>query len=454
MHPCPLLDRDRELETIDKAYSRRPAFLVVYGRRRIGKTRLLREWITLRNPKNVYYLAHLTSHLHNLKLMATNAARQLGKPELARTAPESLGSLLSILSDLGVEVVVIDEITYWARSDPLVLSELQEFIDLQLPETQMLLTVSGSLLGVMKEDILGGTSPLYARSSYRIRLGELPFGHLKCALRKLSPEDRVRAYSLVGGIPYYLCLLSTASSIEEIVELLVTRDSPLTQEKDFVLREEFREPATYNAVLSALAKGYDTPTRISQITGIKPGLANKAAHVLDYLGFIARDVPLFRKKGRYVIVDPILRTWYTLIEPVQAMLELGLEKEAQEQVLSRIDEYTGRTWETLTRAYIWGIHAAEGYRLAGRAVHKGEELDTVIVDPETRRAIIAEAKWSTLTAREIRKIKLLAREKAKRVLPQNYAIEKIYVAAKRVIGEPPEDTITPQDLEEGATCPT
>ncbi|MEB3756218.1 MAG: ATP-binding protein [Desulfurococcales archaeon] len=449
---CRFVDRRDELSVLNQAYKSRPGFMIIYGRRRTGKTRLILEWIKSHKVRSVYYLSQLASHMYNMALMARVVAEQTGEPGLKGVRPERLSVLLSLLSRLNVDVIIIDEITYWVKSDPIVLSEIQEYVDRVLPNTKTLLILTGSLLGVLKDEILGGGSPLYARSTNRIMLKSLSYEYLKCFMPHYKPEDRVRLYSLVGGIPHYTCLLARTKTLKQAVQMLVNRDSPLSHEKDLLLREEFREPATYNAILSAIAKGYNTPGKIAQVTGISPGLANKALHVLEYLEFVERDIPVFRKKGVYRIRDPILRTWYGLIEPVESLVELGLEKQALNYVLSNIDTHTSQTWETLVKTYLTKKYAPKGYTRVGRLVHRNEEIDIILIHPKENKAIITEVKWSKLTPKEIAKLRFLTREKASKLLPEKYQVAKTYIAVREVEGRIPSDTITPETIDGHVNC--
>jgi AAA+ ATPase superfamily predicted ATPase len=444
---CPFVDRGRELAALDECL-RAPCMAVVYGRRRVGKTRLIREWLRGRGVRGVYYLSQLASHQYNLRLMAESAARQLGRPGLAGLRPARLVSLLEALSRFDVEVVVIDEFTYWARSAPLVLSEVQEYADSIMPEGGPSLVITGSLVGVMLGEVLGGGSPLYARARLRLRVDPLGYGYVGCFAPSLGPEDRVRLYALVGGVPFYLCLLRGVASVDEALRALLRPDSPLRGEKDLILREELREPAAYNAVLAALAEGYNTPGKVADATGLTPGAANKALHVLEYLGLVRREVPLFRRKGWYVISDPLLRTWYRLIHPVETLVELGLEEAALEEAASRLDAHTAEAWEELARHHLAALYAPKGYTLIGRLLHKGEEIDVALLNPREGKAVVAEAKWSDLTAREARAIAARLLDKTRRLLPPGYNLEAAYIAA-RSVEEPPNyvKTITPHNLD-------
>ncbi len=445
---CPFADRGAELSALNRAYRGRPCLVIVYGRRRIGKTRLLFEWLKRLNEPHVYYVAHLTSHEHNLRLMASKASQQLGDPLIERLRPQTIADLLDLIERVGAKVVVIDEFTYWVRASPRVLSELQEYIDTRLPSTDLLVVLSGSLVGVMEREIAGGGSPLYARSCLRIRLGELEYNYLRHLVPGMTSDDRVRLYALVGGIPFYLCLARKMKNVREVVEELITSPgAPLRDEKDLLLREELRDPHTYNAVLSAIARGYTTPAKIAEVAGLDPSHTHKYLHVLEHLGVVERRVPLFKKKGSYRIRDPVVRTWFTLVEPVLELLELGQTSEAAKTILEKIDVYTAPVWEDIVRAYLLKTHANKGYTIAGYLEHKGVELDIAILNPEEKKAIVAEAKWAKLSRKEAERLRREAERKAYQLLPKGYIVEETYVAAMDT--EKPEDywIVTPAKIE-------
>ena len=181
-------------------------FAVVYGRRRIGKTRLIKEW--LKGKRHVYYYSQLSTHEVNLNELAKKASVELGDPLIANVKFKNLKDLLEFISiRMGEGVIVIDELGFWVRSEPKVLSELQEFVDLVLPRTNVILIVTSSLMSVFIKGVLTGGSPLYARAKVKLRLEELPFPYVKEFVPNWSSEDRVRLYAAVGGIPFYLCLV-------------------------------------------------------------------------------------------------------------------------------------------------------------------------------------------------------------------------------------------------------
>ncbi len=150
-----------------------------------------------------------------------------------------------------------------------------------------------------------------------------------------------------------------------------------------------------------------------------------------------RETPLFKKKGYYRISDPILRTWFHLVEPVQELLDLERYDEALERIMTRVEELAASVWEDLVRDCLLRSLAPQGYSVAGRLLHKGEELDVAVLDPLGKRAVVAEAKWSHVTIRRAERLRRTALEKAYRLLPRDYHVEKVLLAVKSIEGGRP-----------------
>ncbi len=255
---------------------------------------------------------------------------------------------------------------------------------------------------------------MYGRAAARLRLQPMRFASIKEFLSRLGPAERVVAYSLVGGIPHYLCALSTASSLREVIEKLIASPTAmLLDEKDLILREEFRDPHTYAAILSAIAKGYGTPAKIAQATGIDASHTHKCLAVLEYLGIVRRDVPLFKKKGRYVKEDPVIRTWYSLVEPVVELVGMGEYGRVLKGVMKALPRHVSQTWEALVREYLLRKYLPQGFTVAGRLEHKGTELDVTVLNTKDKKAVVAEVEWSAGTSRHADR---LAREAMKKAI--------------------------------------
>ncbi|HDD26254.1 MAG TPA: ATP-binding protein [Acidilobales archaeon] len=448
--PCKFVGRDSELEVLSKSWESRPSFVVIYGRRRVGKTRLIREWLVRSGVKYVYFLAQLSSYGYNLRKFTECASRTLHDVVLSKVRFSSLRDALDyIATRFNDVVVVIDEFTYWIRSSPKVLSEVQGFVDEVLPKTKLMLVICGSLVGLMLREVIGGGAPLYGRATVRLRVRSLRFRDFRELLSGWRIEDVVRAYALVGGIPFYACLASKYPDLISAVRgLIASPGAPLVEEKYILLREEFREPHTYSSILSAIARGYGTPSKISEVTGVDSSHVSKYLRVMEFLDFVKRIVPLFSKKGRYVISDPILRTWYVLIEPVIDLIEIGAYDEVLNHILRELDRYTSVTWEELVRQYLLSKYLKQGFTVAGYLERKGEELDVAILNTNKKEAVVAEVKWSDIDLDELIKLRDKALRKAHALLPKDYVVKDVYLAVKSLGKgeEKPYWVVTPNDL--------
>jgi len=438
LHITGFVDREGELEALSRAYEARPGLLVVYGRRRIGKTRLLLEWCGRSGVRCCYYHAVPAKHEVNLRGLAEAVELGLELKGFSKPVYGSLDSLLEAMSYRSREaVVIIDEFTYWVRAEPRAAGELQRFVDHVLPETRLLLVVVGSLLGVMFRDVLGGGSPLYGRARFRLRLGELEPWHLPEFYPWLSREDLVRMYALFGGIPYYHAVVEEGWGPREALwELLLSPTARLRDEALFTLREEFREPSTYYSILRAIASGASTPSRISDATGIHRQHVSKYLSVMENLGIVSRETPLFSKKGRYVISDKFLAAWFEVAEPLLSVT--GPREIMVEEALRRLEARTSRVFEEVACRYVEWL-ASQGkisYTEIGRFQHKGVEIDLVAIDHRRRIMHLFEAKWSDLTSGEAARISRALEVKALNIPLHDYTV-KTHIVARSMRGEKP-----------------
>ncbi len=446
------VNRERELEVLDKAWRNRPVFIVVYGRRRTGKTRLLTEWCRRENISYIYYHAVPAKHEVNLQGLARAVEDQLGLKGFSRVRYSSLDSLLETLSYRQREaLIIIDEFTYWVRGSPSVSGELQRFIDHYLNETKLAIVVIGSLVGVMYREVLGGGAPLYGRAEYRIKLEELEPWHIPLFYKNKNLHDIVRLYALLGGIPYYhqiACRMGkTVSDI--VVGLLLEDHAPLRDEVIFLLREEFREPSVYYSVLQAITRGADTVSKIADYTGIHRQHVSKYLHVLRSLGFIDYRRPLFSKRGYYTVRDKIMYTWFKLVEPlISQAARLPLER-IYETTNHVIEEITGRVFEEIALKYIEYL-AGKGeisFDEIGKFVHKGVEIDVVAIDRRDKVVHLFEVKWSDIGRREAGKIARELQRKAAYIPLNNYDY-KLYIVVREYSGASLNDAkiITLKDM--------
>ena len=435
------MDREEELKALSSLSH--GDFAAVYGRRRIGKTRLIKEW--LKDKKHVYYYSQLSTHEVNLSEFAKKASIELNDPLIANVRFSSLKDLLELISiRMNEGVIVIDEFGFWIRSEPKVLSELQEFVDSTLPKSNIILIITSSLMSVFIRGVLSGGSPLYARAKLKLRLEELPFKYVKDFTPGWRSEDRVRLYAMIGGIPFYLCLVE--EDLEKTLRAFLGAGGPLRDEKDLLLAEEFKEPGSYSAILSALAKGHRRVSEIAQATGLDKGLVSKHLNTLEILGYVKREETLFGKKRFYKIRDPVLRFWYSCIEENMELLEIEFEVGIK-KVRECLEKLTPFVWEELVTKELFKVLSRKGFTKYGKVIKGREELDAVFLNEAEKKVIVLETKWSKLDDNEYEEIYNKTLRKALRILPKEYDVERIIIACLDN-----ERCIRPQDLESGETA--
>ncbi len=431
-------DREKELEILDKAWRNRPVFIVVYGRRRSGKTRLVLEWCKKKNIPSVYYHAVPARHEVNLQGLARVVEEQLGLKGFSRIRYGSLDSLLENLSYRQREaLIVIDEFTYWARGSPSVSGELQRFVDHYLDKTGFVIVVVGSLVGVMYREVLGGGAPLYGRARYKIKLEELEPWYIPLFYEDMDLSDIIRLYSLLGGIPYYHQIAGRIKgTVTDIVfELFLEDNASLRDEVIFLLREEFRDPSVYYSVLQAIARGATTVSKIADYTGIHRQHLSKYLSVLRSLGFVDYRRPLFSKRGYYVVKDKVMNTWFKLVEPlISQAAKLPLER-IREEASRVVDEIASNVFEEVALKYIEYFAAGKKilYDEIGRFIHKGVEVDIVAIDHENKTMHLFEVKWAKIDRKEALRITRELRRKASHI-PLEYDY-KLYIIAREYVGD-------------------
>ncbi|NPA96474.1 MAG: ATP-binding protein [Crenarchaeota archaeon] len=430
------IDRDEELRALDDAWRSRPCLAVIYGRRRIGKTRLVLEWCS-RIGSCIYYNAVPAKHEVNLRELA-RAIEEAGIRGFSRARYESLDALLEALAyRVGSCALVIDEFSYWVRAEPRAAGELQRFVDHVLGKTRMMLVIVGSLVSVMHRSVVGGGAPLYGRARYRMRIEELSPWSVAEFYPWLEPEDVVRMYALFGGVPHYHSLVEYSwRPLEALAKLVLAPTAPLRDEALFILREEFREPSTYYSVLRAIAQGCTSPSSIASSIGVHRQHVSKYLAVLESLGLVEREKVLFSKRGAYRIRDKFLAMWFRVAEP---LITMGIEvsdADLPSAAASSFEAHVAHTFEEVAMHYMRWLRrsGALAFDEIGRFVHKGVEIDIVALDRGKRVAHLVEVKWSDLDERDATRIARDLEAKARHLPIEGYST-RLHIVCRSFSGE-------------------
>lgn len=400
--------RERELKKLERMYqSGKLEVAIIYGRRRVGKTTLINEFC--RNKRTVFFAAQENSAGQNLETLSRAISEAMTGESAVNAVYRSFTDAFIKIGEMSKYerlIWVIDEYPYLAQADRGISSLLQNFLDHQLKGTKLFLILCGSSMSFMEKQVLGYQSPLYGRRTAQFRI--LPFDYLDTGkwFPDYSCEERALIYGITGGVPMYLEQFSPDLSIKEnLLENLFDRNAVLFEEPSNLLKQELREPAVYNAVVTAIASGKTKLSEIASTVGIETGLCSKYIANLIALGIVKRETPVTdpnSKRPVYLIEDQFFRFWYTFVPPNISAVQSGrMEKSYPTTVESRLSDYMGLTFEKMCREYIlyyddrlpFSIGAAGQWWGGNPKTHKQAQIDIVVTSAEDDSGIIGSCKF-------------------------------------------------------------
>lgn len=384
-------DRVQELALMDHLEKTAPSFLVVTGRRRVGKTELIKQFI--RGRTALYYFVDSNKSLDVLmEEFCTYTVEMLELPAYVRfDTPKTLFSFL--FSFDRPLIVVFDEFQRFEKIDPSVITELQRFWDLYSRESNLFLVISGSSVGMIRKIFLEGGAPLFKRADTIVTLQ--PF-HVRDTLAILAdlgvgdPHDRLDLALLFGGtISYYAYLEKFGCrNLREALDRLVFNDlAPLRREMSDVLVEEFgREYATYYEILAALAEGRSTPKEIADSAHVAANsLPAYLADLIDLLGIVEYRVPVTEagrsrsKMGRYFLKDNFFRFYSRFVYRNTSLYASGHYDRLCAKVLSEWPAFAGHAFEEAVRNLLSEELGTEYERIGSWWNRRGDEIDLLAV---------------------------------------------------------------------------
>jgi AAA+ ATPase superfamily predicted ATPase len=386
------IDRKEELDLLERAWEQdRAEFIVITGRRRIGKTRMMLEF--MKGKEGIFYIAEDVSKKVQIDEFRTRIALYLEDEFLKNTEIREWRALFSYLEKAMPKnkrmYITIDEFSYLIRNDPSILSALQIFWDTFLSKTRVFLIISGSLLGLMQESVLSSASPLYGRRTRDILLEPMRFTDSMDFLN-MKLEDAMKVYMSVGGVPEYLLRASSYSTADEFLKAEFFRTSGyFYREPYFILSQEFREIRKYFSILSAVSLGNTKASEIANFAGMNSREIYPYLENLIRLGFLRRVIPMEGKKktGIYILKDPMLDMWFNTVYPNREAIERG--DFVPEKPF--INMHYGKRFEILVRDEIF--HRFFSYPETGIWWHRDTEVDIVGIDRKKKKVIFGECKW-------------------------------------------------------------
>lgn len=351
--------RENELQKLNKRYDAgRFECIVIYGRRRVGKTALINEFC--KDKPVVYFSALNASSQENLR--ALSRAIYSYKDANATSVPEyrTFDDALAEISKMAAKerfVFVIDEFPYLAKAFPAISSMLQHLIDHIWSESKLYLILCGSSMSFMEYQVLGYESPLYGRRTAQFKIEPLTYRETAVFNPDLSPAQNALVYGITGGVPHYINKLDVRGDVNEaLLDNLFDRSSYLFEEPENLLRQELREPAMYNSIITAIAEGASRLNAIATKAGIETGPCSKYLKTLIDLGIVKRETPIAETPGKktiYLLADNFFRFWYRFVPQNIAAISSGRIRGLYDAAIkSYFPSYMGLVFESMCREYL------------------------------------------------------------------------------------------------------
>ena len=269
----PFIDRTEELLTLEKEYAKSAAsFVIVYGRRRVGKTALINEFLSRHKGCNLYFLATQEAEEQNRKVFRDQVADLIGN-ELLKSADADWLTIFRLLSEHTTaerKIIVMDEFQYIGKSNPAFPSVMQKIWDTVLKDSNIMLILCGSLITLMQQQTLDYSSPLYGRRTAQIRLKQIRFPYYPDFYPGRSEEELIPFFAVTGGVPKYIETFSDCRNIEEgIDQYVLNPQGYLYEEPYFLLQNEVSEIGSYFSLIRAIAMGNRKLSEIAAWLGVK-----------------------------------------------------------------------------------------------------------------------------------------------------------------------------------------
>ena len=402
------IGREQELSQLNRLYSSdKFEFAVIYGRRRVGKTALINEFI--KDKVAVSFTGVETNAKQNLENFS-KCVLEFGTDVQSNFSFASFQDALEYVFKLSEKqrfVLCIDEYPYVARASKSLASTLQMLIDKYKDTSKMFLILCGSSMSYMEDKVLAYKAPLYGRRTAQLKV--LPFEFRKACeyFKNFSDEDKALAYGIVGGTPQYLLQLNDKMSIEDnIKNIYLNPVSTIYEEPNNLLKQEVREPAVYNAIITAIATGASKLSEISTKVGEETSVCTAYIKNLISLGIVKKETPYGESSARktiYSIDDNMFRFWYRFVPENISTISRGAVDIAYKRIEPHLSDYMGAVFEEICKQYLWeqllNSNSPVDFTDLGRwwgtnpKTRQQEEID-IMGTADKNTAVFGECKWT------------------------------------------------------------
>jgi len=354
------IGRERELNKLNELYHTNGfQFPVIYGRRRVGKTALINEFI--KDKEAIFFTGIESNAQQNLENFSRSILSYADEA-LENTMFPSFQAALEYVFKLAEKkriILVIDEYPYVAKASKSLASTLQSLIDKNKDTSKLFLILCGSSMSFMENHVLAYKAPLYGRRTAQFKILPFDFFESRSYFKKFSDMDMAAVYGIVGGTPQYLLQMNDDLSLEEnIKRCFLDPSSPLFEEPNNLLKQEVREPALYNAIITAIAKGGTKLSEISSKVGEETSACAAYIKNLISLGIIKKETPFAESSTRktiYKIDDNLFRFWYRFVPDNIASINRGLTDAVYKKISPMISDYMGAVFEDICIQYLWKL---------------------------------------------------------------------------------------------------
>ncbi len=410
------IGRKKELAVLERMYqSSGFEMLIMYGRRRVGKTTLLGEFSKGKHP--LFYTGIESKDDENL--------HELGSTVFSHYDPGNEGVRFRSYADVfgyitskvkadktGCKhLIIIDEYPYIAESATEIASVLQREIDHEWKSLNIMLVLCGSSITFMEENVLGEKSPLFGRRTGQMDLH--PFDYLTSSYftPDYSVEEKAMLYGITGGIPKYLASIDPALSLKEnILNQFFDASGYFYEEPKNLLRQEFRDVPLYFAILNAIGNGYTKMNEIASKTGFDTPKISQALKKLEAVRIIRRDIPILNEKNKklsqYLLMDGMFGFWFRFVSKASMAIERGYGQQYYNNTVEPfLHDYMGLVFESICQEYVFrsGITGEYGTTITQVGKWRGNDpvrkcpadIDVVGIDTVSKTAVIGECKFKT-----------------------------------------------------------
>ena len=352
------IGREKELNALEKLYqSGKFEFVVIYGRRRVGKTALINHFID--DKKSIYFMGVESNAKQNLENLSKSILEFSSGIQTETYFPSYQAALEYVfqLAERERVVLAIDEYPYVARASKSLASTFQLLIDKYKDTSKLMLILCGSSMSYMEDHVLAYKAPLYGRRTAQMKIMPFDFEETCAYFTNLSVEDKALIYGIVGGTPQYLLQMSDTLSVEEnIKNTYLNPMSFLYEEPVNLLKQEVREPAIYNAIITAIATGHSRMSEISTKVGEDTNVVSGYIKNLISLGIIKKETPYGEKaskKSIYSIEDNMFYFWYRFVLDNNSVIVRGAADLVYKRIEAQLSDYMGRVFEEICTQYLW-----------------------------------------------------------------------------------------------------